>query len=60
MVAVVNKDLCQASGDCVNACPSEAIEIVDDKAKVDKDLCADCGACVEVCPVRAIEVDLNA
>jgi NAD-dependent dihydropyrimidine dehydrogenase PreA subunit len=57
MTAVVNKDVCKASGDCVEACPTDAIKIENDKAVVDPDLCADCGGCERVCPTKAIKVD---
>ena len=56
MVAVVNKDECAGCGECVDACPSEAIKMVDDIAAVDADTCIDCEACVSECPNEAISM----
>ena len=57
MTAIVNQETCNGCGDCVDACPLDAIEVQDGKAKVDEDTCGDCGACVDVCPTESITVD---
>ena len=57
MAAKVNAELCTGCGTCVEACPVEAISLVDGKAKVDGDTCIDCGACVGECPTEAISVE---
>jgi len=57
MPAQVDLDKCHGCGDCVEACPLEAIEIQDERAVVDEDTCGDCGACVDVCPNEAITVE---
>lgn len=57
MPAVVDAEKCTACGECVEACPLEAIEIQDDVAVVDEETCSDCGACADVCPSEAITVD---
>ena len=56
MVAVVNKDECVGCGVCVDACPNEAIKMVDDIAVIEADLCIDCEACVSECPNTAISM----
>ncbi|MBT3322131.1 MAG: glycyl-radical enzyme activating protein [Anaerolineae bacterium] len=47
---------CIQCGDCVKACPNNAISIVDGIHIWDKDLCELSGACAEVCPTEAIEL----
>ena len=56
MTAIVEKDKCEGCGACVDACPSEAIKMVDNKAVIDPDNCTDCGACVDACPTSAISI----
>jgi NAD-dependent dihydropyrimidine dehydrogenase PreA subunit len=56
MAAIVDAEKCTACGECVEACPLNAIE-VKDVAVVDNDVCGDCGACVDVCPAEAIKVE---
>ncbi|HOM60415.1 MAG TPA: 4Fe-4S binding protein [Anaerohalosphaeraceae bacterium] len=57
MPAKVDKEVCTGCGSCVDACPSEAIEMVDGKAVVDPEKCVDCGVCVDECPVEAISME---
>jgi NAD-dependent dihydropyrimidine dehydrogenase PreA subunit len=57
MVAVINREKCDGCETCVEACPSEAITIGEDKkAKVDAEECVDCEACVDECPNEAISM----
>lgn len=39
---------------CQNACPKNAISIVDRRAVIDRDKCVECGRCVEACSYSAI------
>ena len=39
---------------CENACPKDAIKIVDRKAVIDKSKCIECGRCLAACPYSAI------
>lgn len=56
MPAIVDKEKCEGCGDCVDACPSNAIEMVESKATIKTDDCIDCGACVDACPTQAISM----
>jgi electron transfer flavoprotein alpha subunit len=53
MKAIIDKEKCIACGECVEVCPVEAIEIVDEMAQVD-DSCNLCGLCVDSCDYDAI------
>lgn len=57
MTAVVDKENCTGCAACVDACPTDAIAMVDDKAQINEDECTDCGACVDECPTGAIELN---
>lgn len=46
---------CLGYGECVEACPFDAIHIVDGIAKVDKEACKACGKCIKACPLGLIE-----
>ena len=51
---------CLGYGDCVQACPFEAMSIVGNLACVDVERCTGCGACVKACPTKALRlVDLD-
>jgi len=56
MPAFVDKNLCNACEECVEACPTEVISMVDGKAWVDPEECIDCEACVDACPEEAISM----
>ena len=47
---------CLGEGSCVQACPFDAIHIVNGVAVVDKDACKACGKCIAVCPKHLIEL----
>ena len=56
MPAVVNAEECTGCEACVGSCPTEAIEMKDEKAII-TDACIDCGVCVDECPVEAISME---
>ena len=47
---------CLGDGSCVQACPFDAIHIVNGVAVVDKEACKACGKCVAKCPRHLIEL----
>lgn len=57
MPAKVDQGTCTGCESCVDACPSEAIEMKNGKAFVVADKCVDCGVCVDECPVEAISME---
>lgn len=46
---------CLGFGNCVKACPTGAISVVDGVARVDHELCTGCMACASACPRGIIE-----
>ena len=50
---------CVGYGDCVNVCPSEAICIEDNLARVDPRKCSGCKVCIDTCPMGIISVELT-
>jgi len=57
MAAIVDVEKCNGCESCVDECPSEAITMVDEKAKINVETCVDCGACVDACPSEAISME---
>jgi len=51
---VVDAELCVGCETCVEACPANAILMVDGQAQIQNELCRKCRKCVRACPVGAI------
>ena len=47
---------CLGYGDCADACPKDAISVIDGVAKVDPQKCIGCGICVRSCPNNIISL----
>jgi heterodisulfide reductase subunit A2 len=60
LVAVVYPDECTACGDCLTACPYDAISMTEEGerkfAVISPTGCKGCGGCVPVCPENAIDL----
>ncbi len=53
---VIDSSKCpQGCAECVEACPTSAITIIDGKPRIDLGLCLFCTDCVDACPEHAIE-----
>ena len=54
----IDEERCGGCGRCVTGCPEEALQMIDEKARVISDLfCDGLGACVGECPKGAIEIE---
>ncbi|NQE05993.1 Indolepyruvate oxidoreductase subunit IorA [ANME-1 cluster archaeon GoMg1] len=57
-IPVIEQKRCTGCRECVSVCGANAIEIVDEKAKIDYEKCYGdterCSACIEICPQGAI------
>jgi ferredoxin len=55
MSYVIDAAKCTGCGDCVAACPVEAV-CIDDRNhfSIDPDVCTDCGTCADICPENAV------
>ena len=49
-------DKCTGCGQCVDICPVNAIEMVEDLPIVDREWCIGCGVCAVPCPSSAIKL----
>jgi heterodisulfide reductase subunit A2 len=53
-IAKAEQSLCAGCGQCVKACPYEALQVVDGYANVDSYQCKGCGTCAGACPNKAM------
>jgi len=53
----LKRELCTLCGDCVAACPAEAVELAD--GPVFKDCCIACYNCLRACPEHALQADFS-
>jgi NAD-dependent dihydropyrimidine dehydrogenase PreA subunit len=61
-VVTVDKEQCEACGDCVDACPNELIAMVEEDGKQyamytgDPEECIECYSCEAACPDGALTI----
>jgi NAD-dependent dihydropyrimidine dehydrogenase PreA subunit len=54
----VDEEKCNGCNECVEGCPGEVYELIDNKAKpVNNEECHGCFTCVELCEEDAITVE---
>ena len=56
---LLNPETCRGDGICVEVCPDDVLEMVDEKAttvEARTDSCILCGQCVAVCPTESLEM----
>ena len=58
MIIAIDEDLCIGCGRCINSCPTNALELRNDKAALkDERLCDGFGSCIAVCPENALYIE---
>lgn len=55
--AAVDGELCNGCGECVDLCPMEALELIDDIACVSDEKCIGCGVCAYHCSSDAMALE---
>lgn len=50
---VLNENRCVGCTSCLKICPTEAIRLVEGKARIIGEKCIDCGECIRICPNHA-------
>jgi len=54
----IEKDCCTGCGICIDSCPTNSLELVDDiSSLVRPDSCTGCAACADACPLECIKME---
>ncbi|MCQ6962561.1 4Fe-4S dicluster domain-containing protein [Methanolobus chelungpuianus] len=63
MPVKVDKSKCEGIGACVQACPTNAIELQEDGSGELRSVvarpedCVECGICIDACPTESISIE---
>lgn len=52
----IKRDSCTGCGDCLQACPTEAIKMLDERAWINPEKCIHCLCCHEVCRFKSVHL----
>ncbi len=50
----IDREKCEGCGNCVEACPQQALSLEEKKSIMAEEKCIGCGECATVCPAKAI------
>ena len=60
LIIAVDTNTCTGCGDCVNACLTGALQLVNDKATlIDEKICDGFGSCIAACKQDAIRLEVR-
>ncbi len=60
LIVSVDQNICTGCGNCIKACLTGALQLVNGKARlIDERRCDGFGSCIAVCPNNAISLELR-
>ncbi len=56
-ISKIEEESCVGCGTCVERCPVEAIEVIEQIASINENRCIGCGICAHFCPQESIKLE---